>query len=229
MKKRIVCLVFVALLFFAHTVFADDVNGHGLVDATRLNVRGEPNEKAQIIGTLNNGSRVSVVTKTGDWYKIIFGGKTGFVHSDYLRVTRKGEAEIITKPQSMEGEQKAQEAVDLAMEFLGTPYVWGGSSPEGFDCSGLVYYVYGELGVGLYRVAADQSRNGIPVSLKSLKAGDLVFFQNRQYYSDINHVGIYVGDGEFIHAPQTGDVVKISALDEGYYATNLVCARRIFE
>ena len=227
--KKIFCLIFTALLIFTVPALADDVNGHGKVEATSLNIRETPSKTARVIGTLYDGESVSVVTKTGEWYKIYFDGKIGFVHSDYLTVSRKGEAKIQIKPQSEEGREMAQNAVDIAMTYLGTPYVWGGTSPSGFDCSGLVYYVYSQLGVKLNRVAADQNRNGIPVPLESLEPGDLVFFWNRQYYSEINHVGIYIGDGEFIHAPQTGDVVKISKVDSGYYQNNIYSARRIFE
>ena len=227
--KRIICLIISALLMLSVHVFADDVNGHGLVDATTLNVREKPSTDSRIIGTLYNGSNVEVITKTGEWYKISFEEKTGYVHKDYLVVVRKGQAKIQIKPQSEEGREMAQKVVELAKEYLGTPYVWGGTTPDGFDCSGLVYYVYGQLGVKLYRVAADQNKNGVPVPLDGLEPGDLVFFWNRQYYSEINHVGIYVGDGEFIHAPQTGDVVKIVPIDSGYYKKNIYSARRIFE
>ena len=227
--KKIFCLIFTVLVLFTMPAFADEVNGHGRVYATTLNIREAPSKDARIIGTLSDGKSVSVVTKTGDWYKINFDGKTGFVHSDYLVVTRKGEAKIQIKPQSEEGREMAQKVVDLAKEYLGTPYVWGGTSPSGFDCSGLVYYVYSRLGVTLNRVAADQNRNGVPVPLDGLEPGDLVFFWNRNYYSEINHVGIYIGDGEFIHAPQTGDVVKITKVDSKYYQNNIYSARRIFE
>lgn len=227
--KKLLCLLLTVLFVSATPVFADDINGYGTVYATKLNVRQNPSADAKIIGALYDGSNVSVVTKTGEWYKIEFNGEIGFVHSDYLAVSRKGEVKIKIKPQSEEGKKKAQEAVDLALEYLGMPYLWGGATPDGFDCSGLVYYVYGELGVKLYRVAADQNKNGIPVPLDKLEPGDLVFFWNRQYYSEINHVGIYIGDGQFVHAPQTGDVVKITDIDSSYYKKNIYSARRIFE
>ena len=94
----------------------------------------------------------------------------------------------------------------LAMQHLGQPYVWGATGPSSFDCSGLVCYVYAQLGVGLPRVTFDQVRCGRAVAPSELAPGDLVFFRHN------NHVGIYVGDGFFIQAPRTGDVVKITAL-----------------
>jgi peptidoglycan DL-endopeptidase CwlO len=110
--------------------------------------------------------------------------------------------------------------VGIAMQYLGTPYVWGGSSPGGFDCSGFVMYVYAQVGVSLPHSSYAQYGYGSPVSRSDLQPGDLVFFDG------LGHVGIYVGGGSFIHAPHTGDVVKISSLS-GWYASTYVGARRL--
>lgn len=99
--------------------------------------------------------------------------------------------------------------VAYASNFLGTPYQWGGNGPSTFDCSGFTSYVYSHFGVGLPRIAADQQGAGTAVSRDQLQPGDLVFFG-----SPAHHVGIYVGNGCYIHAPRTGDVVKISSLDD---------------
>ena len=108
--------------------------------------------------------------------------------------------------------------VGLAMQELGKPYVWGAAGPSSFDCSGLVMYVYAQVGVSLPHNAAAMYSYGTPVSYGDLQAGDLVFF------SGLGHMGIYIGGGQFIHAPHTGDVVKISSMSShgGY-----VGARRI--
>ena len=107
------------------------------------------------------------------------------------------------------------------MQYLGVPYVWGGASPSGFDCSGFIMYVYCQMGVSLPHHAASQYGSGSPVSRDALEPGDLVFFNG------LGHVGIYIGGGQFIHAPHTGDVVKISSLSDSWYAATWVGARRI--
>ena len=110
--------------------------------------------------------------------------------------------------------------VGIAMSYLGVPYVWGGASPSGFDCSGFVMYVYGQVGVSLPHNAAAQYGYGSPVSRSELAPGDLVFFDG------LGHVGIYIGGGQFVHAPHTGDVVKVSSLGDSWYASTYVGARR---
>ncbi len=110
--------------------------------------------------------------------------------------------------------------VGIAMQYLGTPYVYGGASPSGFDCSGFVMYVFAQVGVSLPHNAAAQYGYGMPVSRDQLQAGDLVFFNG------LGHDGIYIGGGQFIHSPHTGDVVKISSLS-GWYSSTWVGARRL--
>jgi cell wall-associated NlpC family hydrolase len=110
--------------------------------------------------------------------------------------------------------------VGIAMRYLGTPYVWGGASPSGFDCSGFVMYVFSQVGVSLPHNAAAQYGYGSAVSRDQLQPGDVVFFNG------LGHNGIYVGGGSFIHSPHTGDVVKISSLS-GWYASTYVGARRM--
>ena len=110
--------------------------------------------------------------------------------------------------------------VAIALQYLGVPYVWGGASPSGFDCSGLIMYVYAQVGVSLPHNAAMQYGVGVPVSRSELQPGDLVFFHG------LGHNGMYIGGGQFIHAPRTGDVVKISPLT-GWYDERWVGARRV--
>ena len=112
-------------------------------------------------------------------------------------------------------------AADAALGQIGTPYVWAGSQPGGFDCSGLVMWAFAQVGVALPHSSYAQYGYGVPVSRDQLQPGDLVFFDG------LGHVGIYIGGDQFVHAPHTGDVVKISSLSEGWYTATYVGARRI--
>ena len=116
---------------------------------------------------------------------------------------------------------RGRTVVAVAKQYVGAPYRWGGSSPEGFDCSGLVRYVYAQVGVSLPHNAAQQYRLGTPVAREDLEPGDLVFFDH------LRHNGIYVGDGRFIHARQTGRRVAIASLDDAWYVSHFVGGRRL--
>jgi peptidoglycan DL-endopeptidase CwlO len=111
-------------------------------------------------------------------------------------------------------------AASIAARYLGVPYVWGGASPSGFDCSGLVMYVYAQLGVSLPHYTVSQWNATTPIPTTALAPGDLVFFDG------LSHVGIYIGNGQFIHAPHTGTVVQIASLS-GYWVAHLDGARRV--
>ncbi len=112
-------------------------------------------------------------------------------------------------------------AVGVAMAQIGKPYVWGAAGPDSFDCSGLVVYAFASVGKSLPHSTYALYGMGVPVSRDQLQPGDLVFFDG------LGHVGIYIGGGQFVHAPHTGDVVKISSLDEPWYSSAFVGARRI--
>ena len=120
---------------------------------------------------------------------------------------------------------KGQAIVNTARKYMGVRYVWGGSSPKGFDCSGLVQYVCRSLGISVNRTAAAQFSNGRAVNKADLQPGDLVFFAKSKR---ISHVGIYIGNGQMIHAPHTGDVVRIASINSGYYSRTYVGARRVY-
>lgn len=140
--------------------------------------------------------------------------------------------QLIEASQSLAAGDKAptgriQALLQRAMGLLGTPYRWGGTSPDsGFDCSGLVNYVFRTtLGIELPRVSREMASNGQKVERAALTAGDLVFFGGRG--ARVDHVGIYVGDGQFVHAPRTGRDVTVSSLDTGYWANRFLQARRV--
>ena len=127
-------------------------------------------------------------------------------------------------PGGSPGHRPAAIAVGMAHGLIGTPYRWGGATPAGFDCSGLVYYTFREAGVDVPRTSQQQFRAATPVPRHQVEAGDLVFFGHG---SRISHVGIYAGDGHFIHAPETGRPVSLGRLDEDYYRRRFAGAGRL--
>ncbi len=117
--------------------------------------------------------------------------------------------------------------VTTARQLLGIPYQYGGNTPEsGFDCSGLVQYSYHQAGLAVPRTSKEQYRQARPVNRRHLQPGDLIFFRNR-YGRFVSHVGIYLGKGEFIHAPSSGKKVAINRLDESYWKKHYYSAGRI--
>ena len=129
------------------------------------------------------------------------------------------------KSESRADREAALEAAQLAKEMVGKPYRYGGHSPSGFDCSGLVYYSYSRAGIAVPRTTRSQLRAGIPVTSRSLRIGDLVFFD--QEGKKFSHVGIYIGNGRFVHAPSSGKHVRIDSLNQRYWRKHFVAARRI--
>lgn len=195
---------------------------YGIVDVENLNVRAYASTDAPVVAELSKYSYVRVNWIEPGWICVAYNndGLMGYVSSEYIKVF---------EGQMPAGSSSAgQPAVELAAQFLGVPYVWGGTSPSGFDCSGLMYYVYKQLGYNLYRVADDQMKNGIAVSYENLAPGDLVGFVSSPGSSYVSHIGMYVGDGMMIHAPHTGDVVKYTSIAEGtYYHKRFAGGRRI--
>ena len=133
---------------------------------------------------------------------------------------------VVAPPAGAPAAPKAEQALAVARQYLGTPYAYGGASPAtGFDASGLVQFAYGEVGIALARNAQDQIGVGTPVGREALAPGDLVFFRDAAGY--VFHVGLFAGGRQFLHAPRTGDVVRYSSLDEPYYAQRFAGARHI--
>jgi len=122
---------------------------------------------------------------------------------------------------------KATEIIKNAQKYMGVPYVWGGDTPTGWDCSGYTQYVMKESGITIPRTAAEQYNTGIAVNKNDLKIGDLVFFTT--YKAGASHVGFYMGDGKFIHASSVAKQVTISALSEDYYTEHYIGARRYIQ
>ncbi|OQW91975.1 MAG: hypothetical protein BWK79_15685 [Beggiatoa sp. IS2] len=123
--------------------------------------------------------------------------------------------------------RQVETVLSKARRFIGTPYRRGGTSPRGFDCSGLVYYTLKQTGISVPRSAHDQYLHSTPIKQTELRPGDLVFFKTNRRTSRITHVGIYLGDDRFIHARSGGRKVDITSLSDGYYSTRFVRGGRI--
>ncbi len=193
----------------------------GTIRGYYVRVRTGPSTSSSIITSLNTGAKLDVTGITGDWYQVKYNGQTGYVYKSYLQL---GESSSSGSSSSSTGDGAA--IVAQAKKYLGVPYVYGGTSPSGFDCSGLVYYVFMQEGYSLYRTAGAQYRNGVAVSRSELQVGDIICFYNSAMTS-IGHVGIYVGDNQFIHASSGSGKVIISSLSQSYYNSHYYGARRI--
>ena len=190
---------------------------------TTVNFRSQPNTSCTVLASLANGTVVTVTSSSNGWYTATYNGMTGYLSADYVQLT--GSVTQSSNAVSYNGTSAKRAAVlEYAAQFLGTPYVYGGSTPSGFDCSGFTSYVFKNTVGSIPRVAQSQFDATTRVSREELLPGDLVFFGSSA--SSISHVGIYVGDGKFIHSPHTGDVVKYDSLS-GYYSNRFQGGGRV--
>ena len=211
---------------------SDVTIGYGLVQAggSTLNVRSGPGTTYSKVTTLSDGAVVSIVGIDNGWYKIkTSSGATGYVSSEYM-VTCKDSSgsrgDGTTAVAVASNSSMGQQIVDYAKQFLGVPYVYGGNGPSSFDCSGFTSYIYRHFGYTLNRTASTQLSNGVAVSKSELQPGDLVFFRYNTSYP-ASHVGIYIGNGQFIHASTNKYQVQIDQLLTGHYANVYIAGRRI--
>ncbi|MEE0794231.1 MAG: SH3 domain-containing C40 family peptidase [Oscillospiraceae bacterium] len=203
-------------LSFSETM---DLTAQGWVDGSDVRMRAAAGTDSEIVRVTTYGESVEILGVDGEWYKVSAGGKTGYIRGDYVSFTEPDPS------QAPAAGSIGEQIVAFAEQFLGTPYVWAGSSPSGFDCSGFVSYVFKNFGYTVNRTAASMYTNGVAVDKSELQIGDAVFFASSS--ESIGHVGIYIGDGEFIHSSSGCGYVTISGLDESYYSRMYVGARRI--
>lgn len=196
-------------------------NKRGIVTGSCVNVRSGPGTDAGIVTKVYAGAIVELVELNDNWYYIKYNGYSGYICADYVREYKGNTASAI-------GEQ----VVALAMSYLGVPYAWGGASPGGFDCSGFTLYIYKQFGYSMSHSASAQWHDaGEYVERGDLQPGDMVFFSDpaRTNGKACSHCGIYIGNGEFIHASSSssGKYVRISSLTSGYYNTYYKGAKRL--
>jgi Bacterial SH3 domain./NlpC/P60 family. len=201
---------------FFNPVLADEFP-RGIVTGDNVNLREDPSLDSKVITQVDINNVVMVLGKTDGWYQVkLSDGREGWMSASYVSLGK----EDVSRGNGL------RDIVDFAERFLGVKYAYGGSSPKGFDCSGFVSYVYKNFGVELPRTSLEQSRFGEAVDKEDLEVGDLVFFKTLGS-KRINHVGIYIGDGNFIHSSSGGDEVRIDTLLSGYYNDHYAAARRV--
>lgn len=201
-------------------------NTYAIVTANGgLKLRSTPSLSANVLSVLSNGDVVDVTESGSEWIKVkTDDGTSGYLSTQFVSI-RKGE-----KPSRSIASSKGDQIIAYAKQFIGTPYVWGGTNlNKGVDCSGFVYSVMNHFGINLNRSSSSMASNGVPVSKDQLLTGDLVFFDTSGANNGaISHVGIYIGNGDYIHS-SSGKAwgVTINNLSEDYSSRTYVTARRI--
>ena len=223
------------------TVAQETVLKTQYVKSASVNLRAEPNTSSEIVANVTVNTSVDVYEEKDGWSKVKIKSlaKEGYIStallSDTKQETSRGTEATRNKTQksttpvvnetttTTTTSEGGTSVVAKAKQYIGSRYVYGGSSPSGFDCSGFTSYVYKQFGVSLNRTAAGQYSNGTAVSKSQLQPGDLVMFGK----SGINHVGIYIGGGRMVHAANPSRGVTTDTINSGYYANNYVGARRV--
>ncbi|MDO5400203.1 MAG: NlpC/P60 family protein [Eubacteriales bacterium] len=219
--------------------------GYGKITGTNVNLRSGPSTAHAVVETADSGEKCYIIGLNEGWYKVLFQGKTCYVRSDFVELTEipyENQASPNTpqyfrrgKPigalpgasgSASSGSVTGADILAEAEKHLGAPYVNGGTTPSGFDCSGFVYYVLCQMGISTSRMIGDMAAQGTAVDKSQLEPGDVVIFSNT-YGRGLSHVGIYAGDGQFIHAPNSRSTVSYSDLTTGYWSDHYHSARRM--
>ncbi len=216
---------------------------NAVISREDVTIRRGPSTSSAKVTSVDQGTKVTVLDRNGDWYKLKFPkGTVGWVRGDMLKSVSatqvaKGSKKPTTSRVASNGKPKAPQIaggsipsanalVKTGYSMLGTRYRYGSMSRSATDCSGFTSQVFKAHGIKLPRTSREQSKVGAPVSKGSLKAGDLVFFHTGRS-SRINHVGMYIGGGKFIHASSGKGYVRIDSINDGYYNSKYVTARRV--
>ena len=185
-----------------------------------VHMRNGPDTSYASQRVLDRGTTVTITGSTEKWYRVTYNGSEGYIFKTYLTT------EPLSSSSGGYSASEGERIVAEAKKYLGVGYVYGGSSPSGFDCSGFVYYVFRQCGYSVTRTAVTQNGDGYQVSRSELQPGDIIIFYNSSS-SAIGHSGIYIGNGQFIHASSGGGKVMISDLSSSYYNSHYYSARRV--
>ncbi len=200
-------------------------NEKGFLNRKGVNLRAQMDTSSESLFILNTGDMVELLDTNGKWSFIKFGSYEGYIYSEYIIL--ESQKNSISRGESREIEK----LVETAKSKIGTPYRYGSNGPSSFDCSSFVAYTYkNALNVSLPRTSGSQSQTGTKVSKDELQTGDLVFFDTNGGLNGVTHIGIYLEDGDFIHASSgTYKEVTISSLNQKYYLNTYMGATRILE
>ena len=216
-----------------------DINGETVkayINSYSAKLRKQPTSNGEIISGLTINKQVEIIEKTNSWTEVKVNGNIGYVESSYISDTkivvsvrsaesRRTTSSAVEIPANINGTVTGEQVAEYAKKYVGYRYVRGGNTPSGFDCCGFTQYVFKQFGYSIYRVQSDQAKNGVAVNKADLQPGDLICFSNSRGGTYIGHVGIYIGNGKFVHAANSRRGVIISNVDgDGFY---YVCARRI--
>lgn len=218
--------------------------GYGRINGNGVNVRSGPGTSYSKIAVANLNDKPYIIGINNTWFKVIFGTKIGYIRSDFIDLTevpyennasnksplffRGGKSTgLAPSADALNGSSTnttADQLIATAKKYIGVPYLWGGTTPSGFDCSGFLQYVFRQNGLSLLRTSKQQYTMGVYVAKNQLQKGDLVFFQTGS--NGISHVGMYIGNDQFIHASSSNGVT-ISNLSSSYWVRTYYGARRV--
>ena len=230
----------VATTVQAEVIPITEINKNGYTTGS-ANLRDAASDEGDVVKTIAKNTNMTIIFQQGDWYKVSINGQEGYIHNSLMKIgtyvaptpapaatTNSGSGSSAAPayvPDANAG--TASSVVSLAMSYVGYRYVYGGASPAtGFDCSGFTSYIYRQFGISLYRSSTEQVKNGTPIDKSQLQPGDLVLFRYHGS-STCGHVGIYIGGGQFVHAANSREGVRVDALSSSYYAANYYGARRV--
>jgi cell wall-associated NlpC family hydrolase len=199
------------------------------VTASALNIRSGPSTSNGIVGKAYKGNTVQILDSSNGWYKVkLSNGTIGWASAQYISTSGNtgNNGGDTGSNNGATDTNKAQAIINTARAQLGKPYVWGAEGPNSFDCSGLIYYVYGQHGIKMPRTSREQANVGTTISKSNLQPGDLIY-SSTDGSGGVSHVGIYIGNGEMIHAPNSNSVVKVTNINSSYWQNTFVKAKRV--